>query len=351
MQTCGILDNACAPNLVCDQTGSDNLLEGEGYCRTACTGIGGSCDYDGVGRGAPRQPAPVMGRPFLMADGTPLLASVQNSSEGSSWCDSELTEQEVQLSSADTNMARDRWIQDARAEHASVAAFSRFSLQLMAVAAPADLVAAAHLAAVDEVKHAQLCFGLAKTLSRSDDVATPGPFTIPSGSVEITSDVGTMVFHTALEGCVGETVSVVQALFELQTLPLSSNGLKDQVGEVLTTIFEDEARHAALAWRTLLWAVGENSPDAEGGKAQVKTVIEILKRELSESSSDIPVASAFAGAPLSPATKQALREVTLKSLIVPSLYRLLQDTDSGLTVETSNTYVKHTFEQIQSNLE
>jgi hypothetical protein len=292
-----------------------------------------------------------MGRPFLLADGTALLASVQNSSEGSSsWCDSEITEQEVQLSESDTSMARNRWIQDARAEHASVAAFSRFSLQLMAVAAPADLVAAAHLAAVDEVKHAQLCFGLAKTLSRSDDVATPGPFAIPSGSVEITSDIGTMVFHTALEGCVGETVSVVQAFFELETLPLSSNGLKDQVGEVLTTIFEDEARHAALAWRTLLWAVGENSPDAEGGRAQVKAVIEILKKELSVSSSVVPSASAFAGAPLSPTTKQALREVTLKHLIVPSLYRLLQDTDSGLAIENSNTYVQRTFEQIQLNL-
>src|SRR6185437_10769514 len=47
------------------------------------------------------------------------------------------------------------WTADALAEHASIASFGRFALELMAVGAPADLVAAAHRAALDEVEHAR----------------------------------------------------------------------------------------------------------------------------------------------------------------------------------------------------
>ena len=42
----------------------------------------------------------------------------------------------------------DRWLEAALDEHASIAAFSRFSLHLMAVGAPPDLIAAAHEAAL-----------------------------------------------------------------------------------------------------------------------------------------------------------------------------------------------------------
>ncbi|HVM69350.1 MAG TPA: hypothetical protein VM204_05885, partial [Gaiellaceae bacterium] len=52
--------------------------------------------------------------------------------------------------------ARDRlerhWLREAAAEHASVASFSRFSLQLLAVGAPPDLLVAAHEAALDEAR-------------------------------------------------------------------------------------------------------------------------------------------------------------------------------------------------------
>ena len=49
-----------------------------------------------------------------------------------------------------------RWRSNGLAEHASVASFSRHSLQLLALAAPADLVEASHRAAIDEVAHAKV---------------------------------------------------------------------------------------------------------------------------------------------------------------------------------------------------
>ena len=53
------------------------------------------------------------------------------------------------------------WTDAARGEHASVPAFSRLSLTLMAMGAPSDLVEAAHRAALDEIEHARMAFGLA----------------------------------------------------------------------------------------------------------------------------------------------------------------------------------------------
>ena len=52
-------------------------------------------------------------------------------------------------------------IDNARAEHASVPAFSRLALTLMSLGAPARLVEAAHRAALEEIAHARIAFTLA----------------------------------------------------------------------------------------------------------------------------------------------------------------------------------------------
>ena len=58
-----------------------------------------------------------------------------------------------------------RWVKlvtrKGQGEQASVASFARFSLDLLSVGAPADLVDDAHDAAKDEIQHAKLAFGLA----------------------------------------------------------------------------------------------------------------------------------------------------------------------------------------------
>src|SRR5690606_4020321 len=53
------------------------------------------------------------------------------------------------------------WLHDARAEHASVPAFARLSWLLAAAGAPAELLARAHRAALEEIEHAERCFALA----------------------------------------------------------------------------------------------------------------------------------------------------------------------------------------------
>jgi len=286
-----------------------------------------------------------MGRPFTLSSGKQLLADMDKNSSEASWCtvSPQLAPKKKQnypkMSTIVVNPnstgskerfteAAERWTQDGRAEHASVASFSRFSLQLMAVAAPSYLLEAAHLAAMDEISHAQLCFSLAREFSSAygeDSVVTPGAFKIPSGSVDVSGDIGELVLSTAMEGCVGETVSTVQAQYELQSLAELEQVGVFGVGDVLSVIFRDEARHSALAWRTVQWALSEErSPDAATAREQVLEVLQILKAEVARTKSQIVLSPpAFVGAELPLATKKALRALTLQHLVVPSLQRLL----------------------------
>eukprot|EP01044_Picomonas_judraskeda_P002819 COSAG03_NODE_215_length_10494_cov_13.007504_5_plen_347_part_00 len=141
----------------------------------------------------------------------------------------------------------DHWVKNGLAEHASVASFARFTLQLMSVAAPAALVEASNLAGNDEIVHAKLCFGLAHKFGGKP--MAPGPFPIPNGTVHIAADILEMAISVATEGCIGETLSVVRAAAQIE---LSHD---PSVRQVLTRIAEDEARHAGLAWKTVRWAL------------------------------------------------------------------------------------------------
>ncbi len=97
----------------------------------------------------------MIGRPFLVA-GRERLAQVQETSAWSA---------EVQATAACPEKMRkaaaEFWTRVGLMEHASVAAFSRFSLQLMALGAPSDLLQKSHEAAADEIRHARDAFALA----------------------------------------------------------------------------------------------------------------------------------------------------------------------------------------------
>jgi len=131
------------------------------------------------------------------------------------------------------------WLDDARLEHASVASFARFTLDLLALGAPADLVADAQRAAADEVRHAQRCFSLATRYH--GEALGPGPLAV-DGSIGATTLVDAAV-AAVREGCVGETTASLSAAAQLD------RASDTKVRVTLTAIAEDEARHAELAWR------------------------------------------------------------------------------------------------------
>lgn len=137
------------------------------------------------------------------------------------------------------------WLADALDEHAAVAAFARFTLQLLSLGAPPELLRAAHRASLDEVTHAELCFGLASAYAGRDLGA--GPLDT-SGALQEATRLSA-VLDTIREGCVGETINAM-------VLVSAANRCEDPaVTNVLQRIAADEMRHAGLAWRFVRWAL------------------------------------------------------------------------------------------------
>ncbi len=137
-----------------------------------------------------------------------------------------------------------RWVAAGRAEHASVASFARFSMALLHHGAPADLVRDAHAAALDEVRHTEACFALASAIGGAP--VGPGALDV-SGSLAGELGLAQMTRTLVAEGCVGETLAALEAA------EAARRALDPVVRRVLEGVADDEARHAALAWRTLLW--------------------------------------------------------------------------------------------------
>ena len=142
------------------------------------------------------------------------------------------------------------WLDDARSEHASVAAFARATLELLAVGAPPELVFACQQASLDEIRHAQTCFTLAALYV--GEAAEPGP--LPAIAPRDGGLVG-LACATFVEGCVGETIAALAAL-------RAARGCEVPVVQsALAGIAEDETRHAELAWATLAFAVQRGGPE------------------------------------------------------------------------------------------
>lgn len=185
----------------------------------------------------------VSGRPFLVGERARTARAQRR--EGGAW-GAAARPDVAQLSQETRAALADAWLRDALLEHASIASFSRFSLEMMAVGAPAELLDAAHDAARDEVRHAALCFGLASAYAGA--ALAPAPFAF-GGGVEVSSDIAEIAARAVREGCVGETIAAVQAS---EQLALATDAA---VRGALAIIAEDEARHAELAWRFVAWAL------------------------------------------------------------------------------------------------
>lgn len=189
-----------------------------------------------------RTPIPPCGRPLLVG-GAPVVAPPAPRED---WARAPIAPP-----SALASELAAAWLADAALEHASVASFARFALELLAVGAPPELVVGAHRAALDEVEHARLAYGLASAFG---GVAVgPGPLDV--GGVVFRSDLAALTASAVREGCVGETFAAIGARVACArcTDPATS--------EVLRTIADDELVHAELAFRFVAWAVRVGGPD------------------------------------------------------------------------------------------
>ena len=136
------------------------------------------------------------------------------------------------------------WAQSGVHEHASVASFGRFLLDLMSLGAPRRLVAAATKAIDDEIRHASACFAIASVYAQRP--LGPGKVDM-AGSMSQAGDAAQILEAAILEGCIGETLAASVASW------LASRVGDEGMGGVLGQIAEEESEHALLSWEAVQW--------------------------------------------------------------------------------------------------
>lgn len=138
-----------------------------------------------------------------------------------------------------------KWLREARAEHASVPAFARLAWQLSAHGAPPQLIARAHVAALEEIEHARRCFALAGAYLGEPQTVEP----LPLGALEPGTREA-LALESALDGWVREGEAADRAL-------AASRRERDPVVRALyEQIAREERGHAELARDIVKWARG-----------------------------------------------------------------------------------------------
>jgi hypothetical protein len=163
------------------------------------------------------------------------------------------------------------WLEDARQEHASVAAFARFTMHLLALGAPPDLVTQSQRASMDEVRHARACFALARRYG--GEATGPGVLSLDGalGSMSLEA----LAVLTVHEGCVGETLGAL--LVDEQ----AGRSRDTEVRRLLSQIARDELRHAELAWRCVRWAIDQGGTPVADAVARAFAEAEVSSRSRS----------------------------------------------------------------------
>jgi hypothetical protein len=186
-----------------------------------------------------------IGRPFL-------VAGVTRAAETTGRADWRALDLAPSLEGLDETTRRElggHWAHAGAMEHASIAAFARFALQLLSLGAPASLLEATQAAMADETEHARVCYGLAsKYLGRA-----VGPAPLDVGGALESMDAASIVADAIREGCIGETVASMEAA------EAAACAEDPAIRAALLRIAEDEARHAELAWRFVRWAVSRDA--------------------------------------------------------------------------------------------
>jgi hypothetical protein len=181
------------------------------------------------------------GRP-LYVDDRPQTAAIR---AGDRWTAEGWNFDLGDLSAASSASLAETAVRDALDEHASIAAFARTLVELLALGAPPALISETQAALADEIRHARLCFALARAAGAHVE---PGPFPealTPFAAPEAL--VGSLARSVFRGGCLGETHAAVDAATRAQ----EARGA--ELRAFYREIADDEARHAALAWKTLRW--------------------------------------------------------------------------------------------------
>lgn len=248
---------------------------------------------------APPRPRPTKGRPFVV-NGVERTATASRRQDWQQTCEL------PPILDADRDCVAAHYLEMALAEHASVASFARFTLQLLAVGAPAALVAGSSRAMGEEISHAQFAFGVTSALRR-EPVGPASLDVMEPKNKQLDHDLASVVRSTVREGILGETL----AALELKAAARHAHPL---LRARLESIAEDEARHAELAFAFVAWALDQDP-----------MIAHIVQQELAHadpsSPPDLPALEPWGV--LDAATIRAVRADGLHEVVEPILDRML----------------------------
>ncbi|MBL9101835.1 MAG: ferritin-like domain-containing protein [Myxococcales bacterium] len=249
-EICGLSPDICAP----------------GGFETACTTPNDVCESNAE---CPSQPGcifeldhwkcseAVCGRPFVV-ESTAITAPTAARED---WRG--LVRAPRAVDAATAALLADHWAKIGQFEHASVASFAQFVLQLLAVGAGPELVLAAQQALADEVEHARLAFALASLYAGTG--VGPGPLAVVGAGPA--TELPAVVEAVIREACVGETL----AAFEAREAAAQAGD--PAVQAMLRAIAGDERRHAELGWRFVQWALAQDESLAPLARATFAAAI------------------------------------------------------------------------------
>jgi hypothetical protein len=208
--------------------------------------------FAGLACAVPRLPASggagglgtACGRPFLVQSAARVAPVIVSAS----WTDGAAQPALDHLGSRERAALAEHWASMGQMEHASIAAFARFSMQLLALGAPSSLVEACTQALADETAHTKLCFRLASAYAGQP--VGPGPLNVHH-CLEETSLVDVVELVIA-EGCFGETSAALEAL------EAAESATDPVIVAAYSQIARDEQRHAELAFRFVRWALEQD---------------------------------------------------------------------------------------------
>lgn len=246
------------------------------------------------------------GRPFFVGG----EARVASTLARGDWCE---PLQPRLVDEATRRVLAARWTEIAAFEHASVASFARFGLQLMQLGAPPQLLRDNQRALADEIEHARLAFGLASAYAG----APVGPGGLDVGAaVERETDLRRIIEGLIVEACVGETLAAIEA-------HEAALWAEDPVVRaLLDQIAADEWRHAQLGWRSLAWML-------ERADAELCRFALFMLEAAATSLASLPVVTPNGGdhelrrhGVLDEALRQELRCAGINAVIVPCIAAL-----------------------------
>jgi len=162
-----------------------------------------------------------------------------------------------------------QWRENGRTEHASVAAFARLTLDLVGLGAPPALVAAAQRDALDEIRHAELCFALARAIDGANESpgAFPGAARARTLSRVRSVALAELAVDSLVDGALHEGVSA------RIVAKLARRAVDPSIRAILKQIAADEGRHSAHGWDVVKFCLAEGGAPVAHALASAVSVL------------------------------------------------------------------------------